>query len=222
MANRHPHAHTTPAALGVEYLNHRDEDVMQALVTAGALVALADGQLAPAERAELIEFIDRQGFVPTTDKREIADAFDSRIRELTQQCCARVIVETLRPLAGRSLSSIVLRTAERVAAADREIHPGELRALKLIRRLMMNLPAERPDGIFADPTSQRSTTHECDHCGMVLMSPIWTESVGSRHTAVIWHCAVCGHELETTEDGIVPRFTQEELVRAYFPALVVA
>jgi hypothetical protein len=39
------------------------------------------------------------------------------------------------------LASIVVRTAERVAAADRKIHPGELRALKLIRLVMMTLPA---------------------------------------------------------------------------------
>ena len=30
----------------------RDEDMLQALVTAGALVALADGELAPVERGE--------------------------------------------------------------------------------------------------------------------------------------------------------------------------
>ena len=41
----------------------RDEDMLQALVTAGALVALADGELAPVERGELLTFIDRQGFI---------------------------------------------------------------------------------------------------------------------------------------------------------------
>ena len=52
-------------------------------------------------------------------------------------------MEALRPLAGLSLASVVVRTAERVAAADRKIHPGELRALKLIRLIMMTLPVER-------------------------------------------------------------------------------
>jgi hypothetical protein len=54
-----------------------------------------------------------------------------------------VTMEALRPLAGLSLASVVVRTAERVAAADRKIHPGELRALKLIRLIMMTLPVER-------------------------------------------------------------------------------
>src|SRR6266487_1128396 len=37
-------------------------------------------------------------------------------------------VYSFRPLAGRSLASVVVRTAERVAAADRQIHRGELHA----------------------------------------------------------------------------------------------
>jgi len=54
------------------------------------------------------------------------------------------VVETFRPLAGRSLASVVIRTAERVAAADRNFHAGELRALKLIRLVLMTLPTRRP------------------------------------------------------------------------------
>ena len=38
-------------------LDHRDEEVMQALVTAGALVALSDGRLEAVERDELVNFI---------------------------------------------------------------------------------------------------------------------------------------------------------------------
>jgi tellurite resistance protein len=47
-------------------------------------------------------------------------------------------------LAGLSLASVVVRTAERVAAVDGQIHPGELQALKLIRLFLMTLPARRP------------------------------------------------------------------------------
>jgi tellurite resistance protein/ribosomal protein L37AE/L43A len=221
MANRHIHSHTTPAALGTEYLDHRDEDLMQALVTAGALVALADGQLPAIERAELVDFVDRQGFVPTTTKRDIAEAFDCRVRELEEQHCARVIVETLRPLAGLSLASIVVRTAERVAGADGRLHPGEMRALELIRRVLMALPANRLHVIVTAPT-ERQSTRECEHCGTVLISPAWTESNSARQTVVIWRCAICGHEFETTENGVAPRLSEGELMRAYFPGLLVA
>ena len=144
MANQRIHPSPTTADLVADYLEHRDEEVMQALVAAGALVALADGQLETAEREELVSFIDQQGFAPSTSRRDIALAFDQRVRQLEDQLCANTIMETFRPLAGRSLASVVVRTAERVAAADRKIHAGELRALKLIRLVMMTLPTQRP------------------------------------------------------------------------------
>jgi hypothetical protein len=85
------------------------------------------------ERDELVDFVDRQGFVPTFSRREIAEAFANRVRQLKDRDSASVIVESLHPLVGQSLSSIVVRTAERVAAADRQMHAGEVRALELIQ-----------------------------------------------------------------------------------------
>lgn len=129
-----------PAKTTTNRLNRSEEELMQALVTAGALVALADGQLETVERDELVDFIHRQGFVPTISQDRIAEAFDSRVQQIEDRDAANVTVEALRPLAGLSLASVVVRTAERVAAADRKIHPGELQALKLIRLVMMAFP----------------------------------------------------------------------------------
>jgi tellurite resistance protein len=100
--------------------DYRDEEIMQGLVTAGALVALADGEVKTVERAELVYFVDRQGFVPTISQADIAEAFDNRLRDLESRYCANIVVETLRPLAGQSLASVVVRTAEKVAAADKK------------------------------------------------------------------------------------------------------
>jgi tellurite resistance protein len=133
---------TTTDEFDIHYLADHDQRVLQALVTAGALVALADGKVDASERDELVEFVDRQGFVPTISRHRIAEAFDNRVQQLKDRDGARVIVETFRPLAGLSMASVVIRTAERVAAADRQIHPGELRALKLIRLMMMALPSK--------------------------------------------------------------------------------
>jgi tellurite resistance protein TerB len=148
MAPRYDRSSTATAGLTASYLDNRDEDVMQALVTAGALVAVADGRVEPVERDELVNYIDRQGFVPTISRTNIAKAFDNRVRELQDRDSTSVIVETFRPLAGLSLASVVVRTAERVAAADRQIHPGEVRALKLVRLIMITLPARRPSASF--------------------------------------------------------------------------
>jgi len=132
---------TTAEHIG-DYLEARDEDVMRGLVTAGAFVALADGRVEKVERDELVNFIDRQQFVPTISTTEIAEIFDQRVRQLEDRNSAEVIIENLRPLAGLSLGSVVLRTAERVAGADRQIHPGELQALDLIRLIMTGLSAK--------------------------------------------------------------------------------
>ena len=140
MTNRYTPSTTVTVELTAHDLDYRDEEIMQGLVTAGALVALADGEVKTVERAELVNFVDRQGFVATIPQADIAEAFDSRVRELEGRYCANVIMETLRPLTGQSLASVVVRTAQRVAAADQEIHPRELQALRLLRRIMINLP----------------------------------------------------------------------------------
>jgi tellurite resistance protein len=54
---------TATAKLTADHLNHTDEVLMQAFATAGALVALANGQPESVERRELVNFIHRQGFV---------------------------------------------------------------------------------------------------------------------------------------------------------------
>jgi tellurite resistance protein len=121
-----------------------DQKVMHALVTAAALVALADGRVEAVERDATADFIERQGFVPSIDRPEIVEAFDDCVRRLADRDSAHAIARAFQPLAGLSLASIVVRTAEQVAAADRHIHAGELRALNLIRLLMTTLPAQRP------------------------------------------------------------------------------
>jgi tellurite resistance protein len=136
----------TPLNTAISQRTPRDlseEKIMQGLVTAGALVALSDGEVKTIECAELVNFVDQQGFVSTISRVEIAETFKSRVRELEDRYCANVLLENLRPLIGQSLGSVVVRIAQKVAAADREIHPGELRALKLLRQIMANLPAVR-------------------------------------------------------------------------------
>jgi hypothetical protein len=43
--------------VSADYVDCRDKEVMQALVTVGALVALADGHLEDVERDELVVFV---------------------------------------------------------------------------------------------------------------------------------------------------------------------
>jgi tellurite resistance protein len=196
----------------------RDEEIMQGLVTAGALVALADGEVKTVERDELVDFIDRQGFAPMIPRAGIAETFDGRVRELEGRDGARVVVETLRPLSRQSLASVVVRTAHRVAAADREISPGEAEALRLLRRIMIDLPAAGPD--TASPPQNPA---ECGHCGTVLIAAAWPESAAPGDAApgdnvAIRYCPLCGHDMENRVGKKLP----DELVQAFLPSLLIA
>ena len=63
---------------------------------------------------------------------------------------------------------------------------------------------------------------ECTRCGSVLLCPEWSESVDAQTTVNIWHCAVCDHEFETTGKCGQKTPSDAELVRAFFPSLLVA
>jgi len=139
MADPYMRSNTATAEITTNCPDQHDDEMLQAFVTAGAFVAISDGQVKAVERNELVNFIDQQGFIPTISRHEIGKAFDKCVRQLEVQNYASVLVENLRPLAGLSLASVVVRVADRVAAADGKIHPGELLALSLIRLVVMNL-----------------------------------------------------------------------------------
>jgi len=128
----------------VDYLEQRDEDVMQALLAAGMFVAYADGRVERIERDELLDFIDRQGFAPRSSRDDISEALDSLMRQLQAEDLLQTTVELLRPVAGLSFSSVVVRTAERVAAADHELHPAETEAIHVIRQILMKSASAAP------------------------------------------------------------------------------
>jgi len=144
MTRPHSHSNTTTFEPAVYSRDRHDEEVLLALVAAGAFVALADGRVDPVEREAFLNFIDRQSLVPSISQDEIGRFFDSRVQQIKNQCNEIAIAEPLRPLTGLSSASVVVGAAERVAAADLQIHPREVEALNLIRRIMMT-PSDRTD-----------------------------------------------------------------------------
>ena len=136
MARPYTRSNQLKSALVAEYLEQQDEEAMQALVTAGAFTALADGQVQFVERDELLNFIDSQGLVPPTSRCDIGEIFDSRVRQLESARSFDALAGVLRPLAGSPLASAVVRSAERIAAADRDLHRSEVEALRFIRRIL--------------------------------------------------------------------------------------
>jgi tellurite resistance protein len=91
MTKRYSRSSATTAEHMADRLDNRDEDVMQGLVTAGALVALADGRVEEIERDELLNFIDRQQLAPTIPRTEIAEVFDHNACENSRTETARTL-----------------------------------------------------------------------------------------------------------------------------------
>jgi tellurite resistance protein len=142
MARPYTRSNQLKSALVAEYLEQQDEEAMQALVTAGAFMALADGQVQLVERDELLNFVDSQGLVSPTSRCEIGEIFDSRVRQFESARSFDAVAGALRPLAGSPLGSAVVRSAERIAAADRDLHPSEVDALRFIRRILTTSQAD--------------------------------------------------------------------------------
>lgn len=117
-----------------------ESDVLHALATVGAMVALADGAVAEAERDALMSFCAKRGLISGASEAALGRAFDSRVEQLKGPARAKTIRQSLRLLVDHSLALVVIRTAEKVAAADGNVHPGELRALDVIRRVMKAQP----------------------------------------------------------------------------------
>jgi len=132
------------AKFEVEYLEQRDDEVMQALLAAGIFVARADGRVELSECDELLNFIDRQGFAPRSSRRDISEALDSLMRQQADGKSLSTTIEMLQPIAGLALSSVVVRTPERVATADGELHALEADAIQIIRQVLLKSTSTPP------------------------------------------------------------------------------
>ena len=123
-----------------------DEQVVRALVTVGAFVALADGRIDAVERDAAVDYVDRQRLAPSISRPRIAAFFDARARHLEDRDFADLIVDALRPVAALSLTFDVVRIAELVAAADRHVNSDEAQVITLIRLIASTSPEPRVVG----------------------------------------------------------------------------
>lgn len=121
----------------------RDEQAAAALVTAGAFVSIADRHVATAERDEVVGYILRRRLAPNIAEARLATMFAQQGVRLGEPDFANVVIEALRPIAGLSLAPEVIAIAERVAAADEDVHPYELQAITLLRLITSALPRAR-------------------------------------------------------------------------------
>jgi len=62
---------------------------------------------------------------------------------------------------------------------------------------------------------------ECPRCTSVLLCPEWSEHAGAHSVVNLWHCAACGHDFETVDAAADAAPSTAELMRAFFPSLLV-
>ena len=117
----------------VAYLDDREDELLDAVVTAAALVARADNWIQQVEHAQLLDFLDRNPFLSISTRAEITEAFEGRVRALRKLQGPAAALMRLTRLAGYKPAQLIVDVSEEVAIADCRLDPREQRVLKLIR-----------------------------------------------------------------------------------------
>ncbi|EJN11010.1 Tellurite resistance protein TerB [Bradyrhizobium sp. YR681] len=147
--------YANPIEIEITDPSRLNEQAAAALVIAGALVAVADRQVSPVERDEVIRFIRDRGLAPHVGDERLFAMFDELAERLEEPDFANVVIDTLRPVSNMPLSSHLMELSERVAAADEDVHPHEVQAIKLLRLLTLVLPRAKQVGPGADSTAPK-------------------------------------------------------------------
>jgi len=138
--------YSNPIELEIAEPSSLNEQAVAALIIAGALVAVADRRVSPVERDEVIRFIRDRGLAPHIGDDRLFAMFDELAERLEEPDFANVVIDTLRPVSNMPLSSHLMELSERVAAADEDVHPHEVQAIKLLRLLTLVLPRAKQVG----------------------------------------------------------------------------
>ena len=125
-------------------------DTVDAIITAAAIIACADGQVSDLERRSLLHFLRQKGILERKGRAAATAAFNQAVAlavtlGLDETCAA---TEKLRALAERPGAPLVAHAAAMVALADGVGWPQEIALLEIIRDrlgLRSGLPPEPAD-----------------------------------------------------------------------------
>ena len=73
-----------------------------------------------------------------------------------------------------------------------------------------------------DLTSRAAFSVKCVKCGTAMAAPEWSENLADGACVHIWHCPVCSHEFETTDNVVEKTESDAELAEEFLPNLLVA
>ena len=86
----------------------RDDELLDALTSAGAIIACADGWIERAERDALVDFMERNGFLSALTRAEILDAFDRRLRQFAAHGGVEAALDSIGRYAGRAPARLMI------------------------------------------------------------------------------------------------------------------
>jgi tellurite resistance protein len=143
----------TPAELMAAHVVDRREETLDAVLTAMALVAGADGWIDPAERQEMLAFLKRNDLM-SIPERHMRDELERRLRDLREPGHVLAAAYRLGRAGGAVAQRLATAAAWDVAVADSRVDPRELRILDLIR-ITLQARRARPATSFcrADETA---------------------------------------------------------------------
>jgi tellurite resistance protein TerB len=128
------------AEVVAEYCAERDDDFLDAVITAAALISRADSAVQAVEQAQLLDFVDRHEFLSILSRAETLQVFERRICELREHEGLAAAMIRLSRVAGRHAAQVVLDLSEEIAAADCRLDPRERKILALIRTVLGGAP----------------------------------------------------------------------------------
>ena len=122
------------------HMDCHEDDLLDGVVSAAALVARADGWVQEVERSQLIDFVDRQGLLSVFEREGAAAHFERRVRELREPGGPSAVIRRLRRHRGKATAFIIVSIGEEVAAADSRLDPREQNMMQLVQDALEGRP----------------------------------------------------------------------------------
>ena len=136
------------AAGAAARLNAHEDQLLDALTSAGAIIACADGWIERAERDALADFVERNEFLPALTRAEILGALDHRLRQFATRGGVEAALDRIGRYAGRAPARLVIDASRRVAEADGALDAREIHFLQRIH-IALGAPSTRGPALSA-------------------------------------------------------------------------
>jgi len=114
-------------------LDPRDDELLDAVVSAAALVARADGWVQEIERAQLHDFFEQEALLSDFEPEDVASHFERCVGKSREPGGASAMIRRLGRHRGSPTASLIVNIGEVIAAADCRLDPREQLFLRVIQ-----------------------------------------------------------------------------------------